>query len=48
MFYQGKVERVESMIFDAKGQARGGGMQGLQQCYFVLQGYNVLPFGLLM
>ncbi len=33
-----KVEHVESMVFDARGQAREGGMQVLWQCYFVLQG----------
>jgi hypothetical protein len=34
----GKVKRVESMVFDARGQAREGGMQVLQQYYFILQG----------
>jgi hypothetical protein len=34
------------MVFDAKGQAREGEMQVLQQCYFVLQGLNAFPFGL--
>jgi len=34
----GMAKHVESMVFDGKGQARKGGMQVLQQCYFVLQG----------
>jgi len=29
------VERVKSIVFDAIRQAREGGMQVLQQCYFV-------------
>jgi len=33
-----KAECVESMVFDAKGQAKEGGMQVLQQCYFMPQG----------
>ncbi len=42
----GKVECVESMVFDVRGQAMEGGMQVLGQCYFVLQRYNAFPFGL--
>ncbi len=34
----GKVEHVESMVFDAKRQAKEGGMQVLLQCYFIPQG----------
>jgi hypothetical protein len=41
-----KVECVESMVFDARGQAKEGGMQVLQQCYFIPQVYNPFPFGL--
>jgi hypothetical protein len=38
-FFDGrKAERVESMVFDVKGQVREGGMQVLQQCYFIPQG----------
>jgi hypothetical protein len=33
----GKVKCVESMVFDARGQARESGMQVLQQCYFIPQ-----------
>ncbi len=28
------MEHVESMVFDAKGQAKESGMQVLWQCYF--------------
>ncbi len=34
----GKTKCVESMIFDAKGQVQEGGMQVLQQCYFIPRG----------
>jgi len=30
------VKCVKSMVFDAKGQVREGGMQVLKQCYFIL------------
>jgi hypothetical protein len=33
----GKVEGVESMVIDAKGQVQEGGMQVLRQCYFISQ-----------
>ncbi len=33
-----KVKCVESTVFDARGQAREGGMQVLQQCHFISQG----------
>ncbi len=33
-----KVKHVESMVFDAEGQVREGGMQVLHQCYFIPQG----------
>ncbi len=33
-----KVKRVKFMVFDAKRQAKEGGMQVLWQCYFILQG----------
>jgi hypothetical protein len=29
---------MESMVFDAKGQGKEGGMQVLWQCYFIPQG----------
>ncbi len=46
-FFDGrKTKCVESMVFDAKGQAKEGGMQVLQQCYFIPQGYNTLPIRL--
>jgi hypothetical protein len=32
---EGKVERVESMVFDVRGQAMEGGTKVLWQCYFV-------------
>ncbi len=44
----GKAKCVESLVFNVRGQAREGGMQVLQQCHFVPQGQNVLPFGLLI
>jgi hypothetical protein len=37
-FYGRKAERMESMVFDAKGQGKEGGMQVLRQCYFIPQG----------
>jgi hypothetical protein len=39
------MECVESMVFDAKQQAKEGGMQVLQQCYFILQGCIFFHFG---
>jgi hypothetical protein len=33
-----KAERVGSMVFNVRRQAREGGMEVLQQCYFVPQG----------
>ncbi len=33
----GEVGRVESMVFDARRQAKESEMQVLWQCYFILQ-----------
>jgi hypothetical protein len=37
-FNGGKVKHVESMLFDAKRQARDNEMQVLWQCHFIPQG----------
>jgi hypothetical protein len=34
-FYGWNVKRVEFMVFDAKKQAKEGGMQVLRQCHFI-------------
>jgi hypothetical protein len=33
-----KAKHVESMVFDVGRQVKEGGMQVLQQCYFIPQG----------
>jgi hypothetical protein len=37
-FYGRKAKCMELMVFDARRQGREGGMQVLQQCYFIPQG----------
>jgi hypothetical protein len=37
-FNEGKVEHVESMLFDARRQARDSEMQVFWQCHFIPRG----------